>query len=567
MAKRIGEQLLDKGIITADQLKIALTEQSTSDQHELLGKVIVRLGFTSESVIRDALSESLGQESVDLSQIVPEADALAIVPVEYARKYTLIPLAVGDKPRSITLAMADTYNLPAIDRIRAHIGGGIRVIPKLSGETEINTAIDQFYGYELSVDGILREIETGEVDYESLQAEQGEYSQPLVRLVDAILADAVKRGASDIHFEPESGFLRLRYRIDGVLRQVRALHKDFWSAIAVRLKVISQMNIAESRAPQDGRISLMIAGRPIDFRVASQPTTYGENIVLRVLDRERGIVDLDKLGLPEDNLRHLKLMMARPEGIIMVTGPTGSGKTTTLYSVLNSLSSEQVNIMTLEDPVEYPMEMVRQTSVNDAVKLDFATGIRSMMRQDPDIILVGEVRDEDTAQMAFRAAMTGHQVFTTLHTNSALGAIPRLLDIGVLPDILAGNIIGIVAQRLVRKLCKHCKEPYSPDDIERHILKIDDDDPIQLYRSTGCPRCDDMGYKGRMSIMEVLRMNHDMDELIAQRATQKELRKLANEQGFVPLVDDGIRRIKQGLTSLEEVSRVIDMTGLVEGDR
>lgn len=562
--KRIGDQLIDKGILTPDQLKIALTEQQNGD-HAPLGKIVVKLGFTSEAVIRDALSESLGQDSVDLSTIVPEAEAIAAVPVELARKFSLIPLALKDQAKTIVVAMADTYNLPAIDRLRAHIGGGIRVDPLLSGEVEINNAIDQFYGYELSVDGILREIETGEVDYESLQAEQGEYSQPLVRLVDAILADAVKRQASDIHFEPEAGFLRLRYRIDGVLRQVRALHKDFWSAIAVRLKVISEMNIAESRAPQDGRISLMIAGRPIDFRVASQPTTHGENIVLRVLDRERGIVSLDQLGLPADSLQELKLMMARPEGIIMVTGPTGSGKTTTLYSILSSLSSEQVNIMTLEDPVEYPMELVRQTSVNDAVKLDFASGIRSMMRQDPDIILVGEVRDEATAQMALRAAMTGHQVFTTLHTNSALGAIPRLLDIGVLPDILAGNIIGIVAQRLVRKLCVDCCEAYEPDAIERQILHIDSNEVIKLHRAVGCPRCEGQGYKGRMSILEVLRMSPELDELVARKATQRELTERALEEGFIPLVEDGVRRIKQGDTSLEEVSRVIDMTGLLRG--
>lgn len=566
MAKRIGEQLIEKGIITTDQLKIALTEQKRGE-HQPLGKVVVRLGFTSESVIRDALSENLGFASIDLATIVPAVEALALLPVELARKYKMIPIALREQPCMIVIAMADTYDLPAIDRVRAHIGGGILIEALLSGEVEINNAIDQFYGYELSVDGILREIETGEVDRVSLQTEKSEYSQPIVRLVDAILADAVKCEASDIHFEPEAGFLRLRYRIDGVLRQVRALHKNFWAAITVRLKVVAQMNIAESRAPQDGRISLMIAGRPIDFRVASQPTIHGENIVLRVLDRERGIVALDQLGLPAGSLVQLQLMMARPEGIIMVTGPTGSGKTTTLYSILSSLSSEKVNVMTLEDPVEYPMQMVRQTSVNEAVKLDFATGIRSIMRQDPDIILVGEVRDEDTAQMALRAAMTGHQVFTTLHTNSALGVVPRLLDIGVLPDTLAGNIIGIVAQRLVRILCKNCKQAYQPEALERKILGLSEDAEITLQRVNsvgGCIHCGDQGYKGRMSIMEVLRMNPELDELVARKSTQRELSAAAHRQGFSPLLEDGIRRIKQGVTSLEEVSRVIDMTGLVD---
>ena len=292
----------------------------------------------------------------------------------------------------------------------------------------------------------------------------------MVRLVDALLVDAVKRGASDIHFEPEYAFLRIRYRIDGVLETVRSLHKTYMPGITVRIKVISDMNIAETRAPQDGRLSLTLNGRPIDFRVSTHPTIHGENIVLRILDREKSIISLDKMNLPTATLTRLSLMLARPEGILVVTGPTGSGKTTTLYSLLSQVNDETVNIMTLEDPVEYPLTLMRQTSVNEAVKMDFANGIRSMMRQDPDIILVGEIRDHDTAEMAFRAAMTGHQVFTTLHTNSALGAFPRLLDIGILPDIMAGNIIGVIAQRLVRVLCVHCKEAYAPTLEERQVL-------------------------------------------------------------------------------------------------
>ncbi len=284
----------------------------------------------------------------------------------------------------------------------------------------------------------------------------------MVRLVNALLVDAVKRGASDIHFEPEYAFLRIRYRIDGVLETVRSLHKTYLPGITVRVKVVSGMNIAETRAPQDGRLSLTLNGRPIDFRVSTQPTIYGENIVLRVLDREKSIISLDRMNLTKDTLAKLNLMLARPEGILIVTGPTGSGKTTTLYSLLSQVNDETVNIMTLEDPVEYPLTLMRQTSVNEVARMDFADGIRSIMRQDPDIILVGEVRDKETAEMAFRAAMTGHQVFTTLHTNSALGAFPRLLDIGIQPDIMAGNIIGVIAQRLVRVLCPHCKEAYAP---------------------------------------------------------------------------------------------------------
>ena len=315
------------------------------------------------------------------------------------------------------------------------------------------------------------------------------------------------------------------------------------------------------RAPQDGRISLSVSGHAVDFRVSSLPTTYGENIVLRVLDRDKGIVPLEKLGLLDDALGTLRLMMARPEGIILVTGPTGSGKTTTLYSMLNHLNEESVNIMTLEDPVEYPMEMIRQSSVNDAVRLDFANGIRSMMRQDPDIILVGEIRDSDTAEMAFRAAMTGHQVYSTLHTNSALGTVPRLLDIGILPDIMAGNVIGVIAQRLVRKLCVHCKQPYQPSELECRLFRVDARaEAPPVYKATGCDRCDHQGYSGRLALMEMLKFDAEIDEMVARKATVREISEVASRHGFKPLAEDGLRRILDGVTSLDEVSRVINLT-------
>jgi type II secretory ATPase GspE/PulE/Tfp pilus assembly ATPase PilB-like protein len=556
--KLLGQILLEEWIITPDQLQIALTEQKRNNKP--LGKIIVALGFATEAVMRDVLSEMLGQETVELLSTVPDPEALKLIPKEMARKLKLIPLDYNRETGELTLAAVDSYDLPMLDRVRAYVGANTHIKTFLAGENEIENSIDQFYGYELSVDGILNEIETGEIDYESLQTESGEYSHPLVRLVDAMLSDAVKRGASDIHFEPEEGFLRIRYRIDGVLRQIRSLHKNYWSAIAVRLKVMAGMNIAEMRAAQDGRISLTISGRAIDFRVSSQPTTHGENIVLRVLDRQKGIVPIDRLGLAGEALSTLRLMMARPEGIILITGPTGSGKTTTLYSMLNYLNSEKVNIMTLEDPVEYPMAMIRQTSVNEAVKLDFANGIRSIMRQDPDIILVGEIRDEDTADMAFRAAMTGHQVYSTLHTNSAIGAVPRLLDIGVLPDIMAGNIIGVIAQRLIRILCEKCKQPYQPEEAERVILGLEPGENVTLYRPQGCKHCDNQGYRGSKAILEILRMDPDLDELIARRATVREITQLAYTKGYRPLAEDGIAKVKAGLTSVEEVSRVVDLT-------
>jgi type IV pilus assembly protein PilB len=469
-------------------------------------------------------------------------------------------VALDREARKLIVALADTNNIVALDQMRAQLRGEFSLEPRLAGEGEIGRAIDQYYGHDFSIDGILHEIETGEIDYQSLQASGDAYSQPVVRLISALLADAVERGASDIHFEPEQSFLRIRYRIDGVLRQIRSLHKTYWPAMAVRIKVMSKMNIAETRAPQDGRISLMLTGRAVDFRVSSQATSHGENIVLRILDRQKGIVPLDGLGLEASQLQLLKRMIARPEGIILVTGPTGSGKTTTLYSVLNHINNDGLNIMTLEDPVEYPMTLIRQTSVNEAAKMDFGNGIRSLMRQDPDVILVGEIRDEDTATMAFRAAMTGHQVYSTLHTNSAVGAIPRLLDIGIVPDVLAGNIIGVVAQRLVRRLCKHCRQAYQANPSERSMTGAKSDKAPTLYRAVGCDQCDYQGYRGRMAIIEILKMDAEFDELIAHRATGREMHKAAVAKGFRTLADDGIRRVLDGSTSLEELMRVVDLT-------
>jgi len=557
--KPLGQLLVEKGVISEDQLRITLLEQSK--RHLPLGRLMVGLGFLSEATIRDVMAESVGQESVDLSNSIVDAAAIKLIPKEMARRFLLLPLALDKNERTLTLAIADPDNIIALDQVRALIKDEYRLIIQIARESEIIRSIDQYYGFELSIDGILHEIEPGEMDYQSLQAGVDEFSQPVVRLIDALLSDAVQRGASDIHFEPESSFLRIRYRVDGVLRQVRSLHKSFWPSMVVRLKVMSNMNIAETRAPQDGRISLRLSGRPIDFRVASQPTTHGENLVLRILDRQKGIVPIEYLGLPEETSANLRIMIARPEGIILVTGPTGSGKTTTLYSVLSHINTEAVNIMTLEDPVEYPMVMIRQTSVNEAAKLDFASGVRSMLRQDPDIILVGEIRDHPTAEMAFRAAMTGHQVYSTLHSNSSIGAIPRLLDIGMLPDIMAGNIIGIVAQRLIRVLCRHCKEPYAPSAAEIKLLGILPDQPEQtIYRPVGCDLCERNGYNGRVAIMELLKMDPDIDELIARRATAREIKTLALEKGFRPLVEDAIQRVMDGVTSLSEVSRVVDLT-------
>ncbi len=575
----IAALLVEAGAVGEDQVRVALTEQRHTGAP--LTDILVRLGFVTEAIVRDALGGAFGIESVDLERTVADAAAASAIPEPMARRFlaiglTLEPGPPGGAPRRLTVAMADPFDVIALDHLRAHCGDEIEIAPVLAGRTDIERFIDRAYGHDLSISGILREIETGEAEPAPGGAGAaggggGEYSQPIVRLVDVLLSDAVLQGASDIHFEPEAGFLRVRYRIDGVLRQVRSLHRGYWSAIAVRLKVLSGMNIAETRAPQDGRMTLSVSGRDIDYRVSSLPTTHGENVVLRVLDRSRGIVRLEALGMSPGALSELHRMMERPDGVILVTGPTGSGKTTSLYSMLAHLEREAVNVMTLEDPVEYPMARIRQTSLNEAVKLDFADGVRSLMRQDPDIILVGEIRDPDTAAMTFRAAMTGHQVFSTLHTNSALGAIPRLLDVGVSPGVLSGNIIGIVAQRLVRRLCPACRTPAGDGGGDGGAARANAADAAggavetggaaaAPFRAAGCAECGHQGYRGRIALMEVLRFDAELDDLVARRATTGELLDAALRKGFVPLARDARRRIADGSTTLEEVSRVVDLT-------
>jgi len=558
---RLGELMVTQGLISQDQLRIALIEQV---QNKLqLGQQLVRLGFVSEAIVRDVLARNLGQESIDLNTIVADAEALSMVPEAFARRYHLLPIAYDDLINTMTIAMADLFNVVALDQLRAMLGGQIQLKQLLAAEAQLEATIDQFYDYELSVDGILREIETGEVEEQSVGTNSHAYTQPVVRLVGALLMDAVKKGVSDIHFEPESAFLRIRYRLDGVLYQVRSLHKNYWPSVAVRLKVMSGLDITETRAAQDGRLNMYLCGRTIDFRVSTHPTIHGENIVLRVLDRAQSVVAIERMDLTQSIQQTLQLMMSRPEGILIVTGPTGSGKTTTLYSLLSSKNTEVVNIMTLEDPVEHPVSLMRQTSVAESNKIDFANGIRSIMRQDPDIILVGEVRDEDTAKMAFRAAMTGHQVFTTLHTNSALGIFSRLADMGISHEMMAGNIIGVIAQRLIRKLCPYCKIASAPTQAEKTMLGGAQDEQFEIYKAQGCQHCALTGYRGRMAIMELLRIDDEMDALIARRAYVDEVGALAIEKGFISLAQDGLRKVLAGTTSLDELMRVVNLTSRI----
>lgn len=553
---RLGEKLISLGLISPDQLQVVLTEQRNSKK--LLGAILVEMGFITESALGEVLAESSGTKKFDPKTSMLDSTVVRKIPKEIATRHKVILVSLEDD--TAMLAMADVYNVLAIDQVRRHLPRSAKIVPVYCTDTEIFELIDQYYDYEISVDGILREIETGIRENAKLDGRQEGYVNPTVRLVNSLLVDAIKTGASDIHFEPEGSFLRVRYRIDGEMTQVRAFHRDYWQAMVVRIKIMAGMNIAEARYPQDGRISYTVLGRDVDFRVATQPTVHGENIVMRLLDKAKSLVALGDLGFSEHNITILKKLLKRPEGIIIVTGPTGSGKTTTLYSVLNYINTIDVNIMTLEDPVEYQLTLIRQSNVREGTGLDFVNGIKSLMRQDPDIIFVGEVRDEDTALMAIRAALTGHQVFTTLHTNDALGAIPRLGDIGVPRHLLAGSLVGCMAQRLARKLCKHCKVPHISTAEECHILNADPAQPPTIFKSVGCERCQGKGYKGRTAIVEVLRIDQGLDELITTNATRRMMMDYAVKHGFVTMQQDGIDKVLSGEISLEELINTIDLT-------
>ncbi|MDX2094859.1 MAG: ATPase, T2SS/T4P/T4SS family [Alphaproteobacteria bacterium] len=552
---RIGEKLMALGLISKDQLEIALREQAKSKK--LLGSILISMNFITESALGEVLAESSGSERFDAKSTMLDSNLLAMVPREVCVRNKVIPVELSGT--TVKLAMVDVYNVLAIDQVRRHLDKSIKIIPIFSTETEINELIERYYNYDLSIDGVLREIETGIRDKTQLDGREEGYINPTVRLVNALLVDAIKQGASDVHFEPEGSFLRLRYRIDGALQQIRSFHRDYWPAMLVRLKIMSGMNIAETRSSQDGRISMVALGREVDFRVATQPTVHGENVVLRILDKSKSLVPIEDLGFSEHNVELLKRCLKRPEGIIVVTGPTGSGKTTTLYSILGFINSIDVNIMTLEDPVEYQLPLIRQTNVREGV-IDFHSGIKSLMRQDPDIIFLGEVRDEETAVMAVRAALTGHQVFTTLHTNDALGTIPRLSDIGVPPHLLAGSLICTMAQRLARKLCVACRKPRPATDEECRLLHLDKGKSPTVHEAVGCEKCGFKGYKGRVGLHEILRIDHGMDELIATKATRNQMLEYAMQNGFVPMVQDGISKVLAGIIDIPELINTVDLT-------
>jgi type II secretory ATPase GspE/PulE/Tfp pilus assembly ATPase PilB-like protein len=554
-AARIGDRLLDLGLITLDQLEVALFEQKRSGK--MLGTVLVDLGFISHAELTSLLAESSGYEQFDPATALVDPEVVARIPKEVALRHRVVPLS--SEGRHVFVAMCDPYDVLALDQLRRQLGNHVTVVPKVCPQAAIGDLIDRAYGYAMSIDGIVQELETGQGNLANFGVDAG-YAHPLVRLVDAILLDAVKVGASDIHFEPEELFLRLRYRIDGAMSQIRSFHHEHWGPISQRLKILAGMNIADRLRPQDGRIGLNLGNREIDLRVSSLPTVHGENVVLRVLDRTRSLVSLDQLGISVPNLALIERTLRRPHGIFIVTGPTGSGKTTTLYAMLGRVSSPDVNTVTLEDPVEYQLPLLRQTQVRESTGLGFAEGVRALLRQDPDIVFIGEVRDADTATMAVRAAMTGHQVFTTLHTNDALSAIPRLRELGLEPSMLAGNVTGVLAQRLARKLCPRCKAGRPAAEEDCRILGADPAEPPLIFDPVGCTACRDTGYHGRVPVAELLPMDEELDEIVASGGTRAALKAAALEKGYRTMAEDGIAKVLAGDLSLANLARTVDLT-------
>jgi len=554
---RMGERMVAQGMITIEQLNVALQEKKISGK--MLGQVLVELGFIDEPTLTAFLAESAGFEVFDPKATIFDGDALALITKDEAKKMRVLPVSYHSN--AAVIAVVDPYDVVAMDGLRRILPKGTSIKCLVTTPSILAEATDAAYGYSSVIDDILKELddEKASVDVSKVSEDQA-YQHPIVRLVNALMAEAVKNGVSDLHFEPEENFVRLRYRLDGVLFTAQILHKKLWSGISQRIKILSNMNIADKLSPQDGRFHLNIGDREADFRVSSLPTVHGENIVLRVLDKSASIMPLAKLGFSPSNLEKIRKAQAKPEGIIIVTGPTGSGKSTSLYSMINEINKVEVNIQTLEDPVEYSLPMIRQTSVREGV-LEFADGIKALLRQDPDIIFIGEIRDGNTGEMALKAAMTGHQVYTTLHTNDSFGAIPRLVDLGLKPGMIAGAIIAIFAQRLVRKLCKECKEVHSPSAEECEILNIDHANAPEIFRARqgGCQACSGQGYKGRVAIAEILLLDEDLDEIIARGGTKIELKRLAKQKGFKNMKDDGILKVLDGMTSLDELALAVNV--------
>lgn len=555
---KIGELLIEKGIITASQLDEALEEHEKTG--EFLGVTVVKLGFAEEKDVITILAEQLNMEYVDLNKQEISPEVIQKVPAKFASHYKLMPISL-DK-NFLKVAVLDPLDLHTLDDINLILGYEVK--PVLAGENQILEAIRKYYGVgadtveEMVSKSEGEKIKSGEVEVDVPEGEDIEEDASIIKFVNEILEQAIKERATDIHIEPFENKLRVRYRVDGVLHEasVPPSIKQFHSSIVSRIKIMSNLNIAERRLPQDGRTKIKVAGKDYDLRISILPTPYGETVDLRILSGEM-LLNLEQLGLSNKDQKTLEQLIQRPYGIIYVTGPTGSGKTTTLYACMKKINKTNNKILTIEDPIEYQVEDISQMQVHPKIGLTFANGLRSMLRHDPDIMLVGEVRDLETAKFAVRVALTGHLVFSTLHTNNAAGVVTRLLDMGVEPFLVSSSLQCAIAQRLVRVLCDDCKESYVPDKSFLKRLGIyQKDENINIYRSVGCDECRHTGYVGRTAIYEFLIIDDDIRNMIIARESANSINQKAIDKGMHTLKQDGWERVKKGITTVEEVLRV-----------
>jgi len=549
---RLGELLIQAGLITEEQLQEALREGK--ERNMRLGDVLIAMGYITEQQRIEVLEFQLGIPHVQLYRENIDPRAIQMVPRMLAETHKVLPYRIeGNK---LIVAMSDPLDYYAIEELR--MATGMWVEPAIVSSEELDHAIRRYYGLQESVDQVMQDLAVREAETRDEEPEEEEDS-PVARTVNQIIQQAVLIGASDIHFDPQADALLIRYRVDGVMRTERTLPLNMQGVIAARIKVMSGLNVAERRLPQDGRVEMNIENRKIDIRISTLPTIHGEKIVMRILDLSQSLMELEQLGFSPHNLELFRKGIASSYGIVFITGPTGSGKTTTLYSALARLNREDVNIMTIEDPVEYQMRGINQIQVNPRTELTFARGLRAILRQDPNIVMVGEIRDVETAEIAVRAAMTGHLVLSTLHSNSSVNAITRLIDMGVEPFLVASALRCVVAQRLVRKVCRYCATERAPSGREAELLAAAGIRADRLLHGTGCAECLRTGYRGRLAIHEVLFCDDGLRNLILQKRADNEYRDHASRHGgLIPILHDGLSKAAAGLTTVSEVMRVVD---------
>ncbi|MDU1540385.1 MAG: GspE/PulE family protein [Paeniclostridium sordellii] len=546
---RIGDKLVEKGYITNEQLEKALSLQIGTGKR--IGEILIEQGLITPELLTGALTELLDIENVTLMRSNINPEVIKLIPENICKRYKIFPFKI--KKNKLCIAMADPQDRQATQDVKRI--SGLEIIPYIATMGQINQAIEIFYS-NADLDKALNEYsDIGQLQ-EEITLEDDVNSAPIVRLVHNILETAVRMQASDIHIERDRGFMRIRFRIDGILSEYMKISAKPYKAVISRVKIMAGLNISEKRIPQDGRIFLNVDNKPIDYRVATMPTSKDEKVAMRVLDKSTFMVNKDKLGLSEKNVKNYDELLSNPYGLILVVGPTGSGKTTTLYSMLNQLNSVEKNILTIEDPVEYELDGINQSQINYKAGLNFTSALRAFLRQDPDIIMVGEIRDLDTAEIGIRAALTGHLVLSTLHSSTSVGAISRLLDMKIDSFLITSSLIGVISQRLVRKICPNCKVSYNAEMGEKKALGYPLEEELILYKGGGCDKCGHTGYKGRVGIYEILKITKSIRDLINKGATEEDIKSKAKDLGMISMREDAANKVINGETTVEEILRV-----------